>query len=315
MARIRNRTRIYRGNRASAGARALGEATGIRVLRRSGTRFRARPGDTIINWGYTGEVPAALHDATWINHPYHVRNAVDKRECFYTLSNSDIPTPEWCTDGETARGWLEDGSIVMARRLVNASAGRGLIVVRPGEVLPRVPLYTKYFRGYDEYRIHVWRGIPFDAQQKRRRREVGDATNEVRNTDNGWVFCREEVSPPAAAYEAAIAAVEALGLDFGAIDIKCNRHHGSVVVLECNTAPGLEGTTLARYRSAVAGHASDVRAAGTAHDDGGQPVRVPADVGDAGEFVEEAGDRFMFAGERFERRCLLLSGRPVGVPS
>lgn len=251
MARIRNRTRIFRGTRSSRGAAALSAATGIRRIRRSGSRFRARPGDTIINWGHAGEVPDALHDATWINPPAAVAAAVNKLECFHRLADNGVPVPIFCTDAERAAEWSEAGRIVMARTLLRGSAGRGLVVVRPGDEIPPAPLYTQYFRGYDEYRIHVWRGTPFDAQQKRRRREIEHAINEVRNTDNGWVFCREECEPPSYAYEAAVAAVEALGLDFGAIDIKCNRERERAVVLECNTAPGLEGTTLARYRGAL----------------------------------------------------------------
>jgi glutathione synthase/RimK-type ligase-like ATP-grasp enzyme len=97
--------------------------------------------------------------------------------------------------------------------------------------------------------LYVFDGQVIDVQQKRRR-EGANATNEIRNTANGWVFCREGVEAPAIAVEAAKAAVEALGLDFGAVDIKCNRQGTRCAVLEVNTAPGLEGTSLVNYGAA-----------------------------------------------------------------
>ena len=45
----------------------------------------------------------------------------------------------------------------------------------------------------------------------------------------------------------AVNAVKALGLDFGAVDIIYNEKENQYYVLEVNTAPGLEGTTLIKY--------------------------------------------------------------------
>jgi len=50
----------------------------------------------------------------------------------------------------------------------------------------------------------------------------------------------------------ALAAVSALGLDFGAVDIIYNEHENQYYVLEVNTAPGLEGTTVEKYAEAFA---------------------------------------------------------------
>ena len=46
----------------------------------------------------------------------------------------------------------------------------------------------------------------------------------------------------------ATAAVEALCLDFGAVDVVWNATKNKAFVLEVNTAPGVEGTTLEEYK-------------------------------------------------------------------
>ena len=50
--------------------------------------------------------------------------------------------------------------------------------------------------------------------------------------------------------EQSIAAVQHVGLDFGAVDIIYNQREDSSYVLEINTAPGLMGTTGERYAEA-----------------------------------------------------------------
>ena len=115
------------------------------------------------------------------------------------------------------------------------------------------PLYTKYIKKADEYRIHVFDGRVIDVQQKRKRRSIPneEIDYQIRNTAGGWVYCRDNVDCPTSCNDLAIRAVAALGLDFGAVDIGYNRHDKSPCVYEVNTAPGLEGTTLTKYREAI----------------------------------------------------------------
>jgi hypothetical protein len=89
---------------------------------------------------------------------------------------------------------------------------------------------------------------------KRKRQEIdNDNVNyQIRNADNGWVYCRGGVNPPRDVLSASRRAVSALGLDFGAVDVGWNQHHESAAVYEVNTAPGLEGTTLDKYYEAIA---------------------------------------------------------------
>jgi glutathione synthase/RimK-type ligase-like ATP-grasp enzyme len=69
----------------------------------------------------------------------------------------------------------------------------------------------------------------------------------VRNHVNGWVFCTQNVGIPDKALDYAVMAVAACGLDFGAVDIIWNESRQEAYVLEVNTAPGIEGSTLNLY--------------------------------------------------------------------
>jgi D-alanine-D-alanine ligase-like ATP-grasp enzyme len=61
------------------------------------------------------------------------------------------------------------------------------------------------------------------------------------------VFCREQVEWTEPLVTEAQKAVNALGLDFGAVDIIYNGHEDKYYVLEVNTAPGMEGETMFSY--------------------------------------------------------------------
>jgi hypothetical protein len=180
--------------------------------------------------------------------------AVCKRASLEALHAADVPCHDFTTERDREIAWSENACTVIVRTKLRASGGDGIVVVQPGEVIPRAPLYTCYFKGRDEYRIHVANGKVIDRQQKRRRRDENgetNARNEVRNLENGWVFCREGVDAPQMADSAAIRAVQALGLDWGAVDLKVNAQRTRIGVLEVNTAPGLEGTSLQVYAQAI----------------------------------------------------------------
>jgi glutathione synthase/RimK-type ligase-like ATP-grasp enzyme len=71
----------------------------------------------------------------------------------------------------------------------------------------------------------------------------------IRSYDGGWkldygTLCQEKIRQ--AIRDAARRAVDALGLDFGAVDV-ARLIGGETVVLEVNRAPGMEGMTLCIY--------------------------------------------------------------------
>lgn len=74
----------------------------------------------------------------------------------------------------------------------------------------------------------------------------------IRSHEAGWRIKYDGVTSGEPHRKLAHAAVKALGLDFGAVDIG-ETSTGQLVVLEVNRAPGIEGGTIDVYKSAIEG--------------------------------------------------------------
>lgn len=109
-----------------------------------------------------------------------------------------------------------------------------------------------------EYRIHTFLGRSIRAGKKDLRdgyslngaNGTRTASSWVRSWDGGWRIKYDGESAKQKHRVLANQAVRALGLDFGAVDIG-ERADGSLVVLEVNRAPGIEGTTITAYVNAI----------------------------------------------------------------
>jgi len=148
-----------------------------------------------------------------------------------------------------ASEWLKQGHTVVCRTVLNGHSGNGIIIAENEDELVKAPLYTRYVKKQNEYRVHVFNGKMIHKQRKARRLDVPDEEVDwkVRNHDNGFIFQIEDFDLPEDCEKQAIAAVEALGLDFGAVDVVYNGKEQKAYVLEVNSAPGLSGTTLDKY--------------------------------------------------------------------
>jgi glutathione synthase/RimK-type ligase-like ATP-grasp enzyme len=128
-------------------------------------------------------------------------------------------------------------------------SGSGIVIARDPLEIVDAPLYTKAAKHKDEYRVHVFKGEVIDVQKKKRKLNwEGPTDSGIRNLANGWVYARSDVSVPTKVIDAAVDAVNTLGLDFGAVDIGYNQHLDKAILFEINTAPGLFGTTLEKYK-------------------------------------------------------------------
>lgn len=266
----------------SKGARELSNRCGILRATKKQTAKHGTFG-TLLNWGNSER---RFANATYINNPEAVAIASNKLSTAKCLGDAGVPQPVYTTRRSVAEEWAAGGTMVCCRKLLRASEGRGLVLYEAPATgalrsaggggggrdlgdgrddgrgrMVDAPLYTKYFKKAEEYRVHVFDGVVIDVQQKRKRQEVDneDVNYQIRNSRNGWVFCRDGVDCPDLVTSASIAAVTALGLDFGAVDVGFNVHRGEAAVFEVNTAPGLEGTTLDRYFEAIAGRLGYIR--------------------------------------------------------
>lgn len=183
--------------------------------------------------------------------PVSFLTGLDKRIQLQRLQQSNVAAPQFCLSSD---GIAEFNSKrVVARILTNSSEGRGIVIFEKGTTPPRAPLYTEYIPKKKEFRAHVWDNKVFDVAEKRKRRGVAEEerNTQVRNTANGYVFCRDGVAEPEGLRVLAENAVRALGRSYGAVDIIWNEKQNKCYVLEVNSRPGMEGRTVELYADAI----------------------------------------------------------------
>ncbi len=219
---------------------------GAKRIKRVASRYIPKHKHLVINWG----TKATVHP-NQVNKAEAVAIASDKLATFKKLQASNVPTVDWTDSHSVAQDWLKENRHVFARKYLSACGGAGIVEMKALEDMVDAPLYTIYKKKKAEFRVHVVAGKVIAVQEKRRRKDyTGVIDNQIRNFDRGWVFCRDNITPPPMLKTTAVAAVKALGLDFGAVDIIWNEKDNQCYVLEVNTAPGLEGQTVVDYTNA-----------------------------------------------------------------
>lgn len=267
---------IYKSG-PSNGAVALKNALNATLLRSEGSRYTPRADKLLINWGSSNAEAVRLTNLTVdqagshnvLNQPTNVGRAANKLHCLTRLREQDVATVPWYTNLSDALAHAERGRIY-ARTKLTGSSGEGIRLIlseddpQAGEA-SQIPYPVDFLHNVDEsvyegcrlftigiigrrqeWRVHVVRGEVILTQLKLRRsgfEEREGYTSLVRNLESGWVYSVNYDEDDYAqsiprVKELAIQAVAALDLDFGAVDIVERR--GEPLVLEVNTAPGLE---------------------------------------------------------------------------
>lgn len=241
---------VYPYKNGSRSARLLANALGAKVIKHwPNSKYKSKTNHVVINWGCSS-IPREIVIA--FNNDAPVDIASNKLSAFgRILENGDVPTVEWTNLIDVAHRWVREGHTVYGRNHLRGHSGSGIIIITQANETDidnyPIPLYTKGVRGR-EYRVHVVGGKVVLVQQKKRRNGVADAPSAIKNHHTGWIYAHENITPPPATMnQIAIDAVRTLGLDFGAVDFIVDKVRGPLV-LEVNTAPGLEGaTTLKAY--------------------------------------------------------------------
>jgi glutathione synthase/RimK-type ligase-like ATP-grasp enzyme len=244
---------IYSWNAGSEGARELAAALGVRRVKHERSTFRGSKRHTVINWG-SSTLPPEVLKANVLNPAEAVATTSNKLSFFRKVDGiqKDI-LPPWTVSEKEALAWVAEGHVVVARTILNSSGGNGIVIMERDNPkgFVKAPLYTKYVKKDEEYRVHVFEGEIIGLQRKvirREKAESGDTINwKIRNLENGFVYQREGINPAPRVREVAIAAQRASGLNFGGVDVIWNRKHNRAYVLEINSAPGRQGTTVTEY--------------------------------------------------------------------
>jgi len=256
--------------RASASAKVLGNATQVPVVSPHRKQYR-KDLDIVVNWGcgtFPGWILRREKYPLFLNDCFNVSRAINKDSTFSSLGGKKhvsgiprLPVPEFTSSVLVANEWKKREIPFVARTLVKASKGKGIILVDKDykeEDWKQAKLFVHYIPSAREYRLHVFNGHVIDYTQKRRKdgyRDNKNYNNFIRNHNNGWIYCHDSVVESEEAATVAILAIDKMGLFFGAVDVLV-KHLGTpeeeVFILEINTAPGLESErTIKAYAGAL----------------------------------------------------------------
>lgn len=224
-----------------------------RKLKSENSNFQGRAGDIIVNYGNRSAPATVFGSAIVLNPQTALNNAANKLTALRLMQQAGVSTIPFTTDTAEANRWIAAGDTVYQRNTLTGHSGEGIVTLTAGSTATRAPLYTKGITGQRrEWRVHIFKGVIRYVQCKRRANgyeQNPEYREDVRNHHTGWIYATENINPSDAVLRNAVAAVAALGLDFGAVDIISRRD--DAWVLEVNTAPGLTGTTLEQFTASI----------------------------------------------------------------
>lgn len=245
---------IYSWNEYSEGAKELASAMKVKRIKHENSKYKGSKKKIVINWG-SSQLPDEVSKSKVINSPEAVAKCTNKLRFFEALAGKGVSIPDWTNDYDQAVKWVADGKMVCARTVLSGHSATGLVLMHKDDpkTFVKAQLYTKYVPKKDEYRVHVINKRVVDVQRKALRNgflEEHGADNvnyKIRNLANGFVYVRQGVNAPKQVLDQALNAMNIIGLDFGAVDVIYNDKQGTAYVLEINSAPGLEGTSIDNY--------------------------------------------------------------------
>lgn len=246
---------IYPYKMGSQSAKNLAAAMGIKQIKREGSKFKGSAKKVVINWG-SSTLTEEINKCVVLNTEKAVALAGNKLS-FFNLAQGKVSIPEFTTDKQVAQTWLNEGTTVFGRTTLTGHSGAGIYELESNSNildmnLSSVKVYVKYIPKKEEYRVHVVDGKVIDVRRKALRADFNKETAnwKIRNHNGGFIFAKDGFQAPEQVLEESLKAVECVGLVFGAVDVVWNNFRNQAYVLEVNTAPGLEGSSLDNYSKA-----------------------------------------------------------------
>lgn len=245
-------------------ARKLAKLLGIKRARHS--KPPTSEVDTLIRWGSAAKL--TFEPSLELNPRSSLVAYKGRVGQMGMLSEAEVPTPPFTTDpfdaaafGDVMYHGSTDGK--------NKMSGRGLKVLQAAEVGAVDPtLFVKFLPKHRQFRVHVFKDAANTHTRTReiihtselsgepgsmvfKRNDSVRSTTAIWNFHSGFRYMVVQGKRPLGVIPAAVAAVNALSLDFGAVDI-ITTADSTPYVLEVNTAPGLGPMTLNWYATRIA---------------------------------------------------------------
>lgn len=231
---------------------------------------------TVVRFGST-TVPGIKYEVE-INTPEAVRNSASKLRMKNCFSKANVITPEW---GElvkvkqaTKEGLLTDTLIPfpIVIKHIFGSRGRGNYKIDTleeykawiaGKTITNY-IFEKFYNYSREYRLHVNANGCFYPCRKMLKNETPDDKRWYRNDSNCvWIIEKNpQFQKPGnwqAIIDESVKALKAVGLDFGAVDLRVQgrdkkgkeREAPEFTIIEINSAPGLGDMGVEIYKKMI----------------------------------------------------------------
>jgi hypothetical protein len=214
-------------------AEELSNRLGYKVIR---TTHDGAPGSLQLKWGAASN---KLHQYEW-------------------FKGKGLSSLEYTTDQAKAGAWFNAGGAVVGRKLLESYEGKGIVMFDPEKGSPTkedvlaCKVFTKFIPKDREFRVHMFKGKPVVILEKKKKKDwEGPKSKYIFNTEHGYVFCQNDlkIGPSLESMINALA-TQSSGVnssDFQGVDIGYCSETGKLFVIEVNSAPGIEGSNVARY--------------------------------------------------------------------
>ena len=202
--------------------------------------------EILIRWGSRRLMG---HPGLVLNQASAIARASDKVRTLEILRDEGIPHVPFFTDWEKARAY---GGVILGRDR-RGMQGRDIVAYDPtwGILERDHEWFSIYQEPTREMRLHVV-GDEVVRIQGKYLDFPDDAQNPyVRNFANGYRFRSPPLDLHSSRKQWAVKAVQALGLDFGAVDLLLFGDDEECALLEVNTAPACSPLTISAYAEAI----------------------------------------------------------------
>ena len=177
---------------------------------------------------------------------------VDKFTQYQFFKEKELPHPEWTDDYHVAEEWQSAGHTVVCREQVKGAKGSGVFICAPGDDLVDAKIYVKYQKKKREFRVNIFKNKFVNIREKKRKAGATGDTK-VWSPHNGYITAH--VQTPVKDLQLVKDLAEKASLvsesDFVGVDIIYNQFFDKYYVLEVNSGPAIEGSSVDDFAAAI----------------------------------------------------------------
>lgn len=182
---------------------------------------------------------------------------VDKLTQYKYFKENNIPAVEFTESLDEALEWSLQGHTVMARTKTKGQTGSGIFVCLPQvdafDFAEPVKVFTKYISHKREFRVNLFKGELVNVREKKKKTGFKGGDFHIRNLANGYTTAKCS-SYPNQIVDIAKQASLCSSSDLIGVDIGYNELKDFAFVIEVNSGPSIEGSSVQDFVEAIKKH-------------------------------------------------------------